>query len=89
MKKEHLSANLFGLRDEHEVDEEEKQRRKMEDMKRKSKKVKKFLINHERNHNYETDSDRDPYAETVSTAHVPGSLLHKLITIYVLMDVER
>ncbi|TGZ85517.1 hypothetical protein EX30DRAFT_392861 [Ascodesmis nigricans] len=64
MKKEHLSANLFGLRDEHEVDEEEKERRRQEKLKRKQKKVKKYLINHERNHNYESDSDDDPYAET-------------------------
>lgn len=60
-----MSANLFGLRDEHEVDEEEKERRRQEKLKRKQKKVKKYLINHERNHNYESDSDDDPYAETV------------------------
>lgn len=62
-----MSANVFDTRDEKEYDEEEKERKRLERLRNKQgKKVRKALMNREGNYTYETDSDGNPYASSVS-----------------------
>jgi len=62
-----LTANVFDTRDEKEDDAEEEERKRLERLRSKQgKKVRKALMNHEGNYTYETDSDHNPYASSVS-----------------------
>jgi transcription initiation factor TFIIF subunit alpha len=63
LKREYLTANLFGDADEYEVDKEEEQEEKVKEVsKALGKKTKKALKNREKNYLYDSDSDKDPYA---------------------------
>jgi transcription initiation factor TFIIF subunit alpha len=62
-----LSANFFDARDERDYEKEERERKKLDEVRRKhGKKVRKALMAREGNHTYETDSDDNPYGESVS-----------------------
>jgi transcription initiation factor TFIIF subunit alpha len=69
IRKEQLSANVFDTRDENEYEEEARQQRRFQQLRKKQgKKVRKELRKREGNYTYETDSDENPYASSVSTS---------------------
>lgn len=66
MKKEYLEANTFDLKEEGDVDEEEARiKKEVEKARKGKKKTNKLLFNHERNTLYDTDSDENPYVDSV------------------------
>lgn len=71
IKREQLGANLFGEGDAFEVDNEiaEMEREKERDRKLK-KRTEKALKRREKNYNFATDSDSDPYAAEVRSLSV-------------------
>ena len=66
MRREQLSANVFDIRDEKEYEEEEREKKKLEEARKAhGKKVKKALKSHERNFAYEDSDDENPYLSEV------------------------
>lgn len=73
MKKEYLEANAFDIKEERDVDEEEAKREREKELARKGKKkTNKLLYNHERNTLYDTDSDENPYVDSVCRHSLGG-----------------
>ncbi|KAI1914914.1 transcription factor IIF subunit tfg1 [Ophidiomyces ophidiicola] len=68
IKKEQLKANVFDLRDEKDYEAEEKQeQREKEALKEFGKKVRKALQRREKNFDYSSGSDGNPWSEEEST----------------------
>lgn len=66
IKQDQLQANIFELRDEKEADEQEAGEQKLnEESKKFRKKVKKTIVKQEKNYIYDSDSNPDPYTESV------------------------
>ncbi|KAF2843383.1 hypothetical protein M501DRAFT_994292 [Patellaria atrata CBS 101060] len=62
IRREQLSANIFGLNDKKDVDKEEEQMKEEARMKRKLEKgTRKALLKRENDWRYDTDSDSNPY----------------------------
>jgi len=68
IKKEQRGANIFGLNDEKEVDEEAEREKKIKELQKSLEKgTRKALVKRERNYEYETDSESNPYSTSVRT----------------------
>ncbi|KAI9681521.1 MAG: hypothetical protein M1817_002805 [Caeruleum heppii] len=64
IKKDQLQANIFGLREEKEYEQEDAEEKKETELSKKlGKGVKKALKKREKNFIYESDSDENPYSE--------------------------
>jgi transcription initiation factor TFIIF subunit alpha len=72
IKRDQLGANVFGMTDEQKVDEEA-EREKKEKLVRKQleKGTRKALLKREKNYDYESDSEENPYTEEVSASIHP------------------
>jgi len=67
IKRDQLGANVFGMTDEQEVDEEAEREKKLAELtKQLEKGTRKALLKREKNFDYETDSDGNPYSSEVS-----------------------
>jgi len=76
LKREALNANIFDLNDEKEVDAEaEREKMLAEVAKRLEKSTKKALLKREKNFDYASDSDGNPYSSEVRPSTVPFSLI--------------
>ncbi|EFW15038.1 hypothetical protein D8B26_004595 [Coccidioides posadasii str. Silveira] len=68
IKKDQLKANVFNLRDERDYEAEENQeRREKEALKEFGKKVRKALQRREKNYDYSSGSDANPWSEDENT----------------------
>ncbi|KAM5463214.1 transcription factor IIF subunit tfg1 [Microsporum audouinii] len=68
IKQDQLKANIFDLKDEKDYDEEEHQEKKhKEDLKSFGKQVRKALQRREKNFDYSSGSDANPYSDDEST----------------------
>lgn len=66
IKQDQLKANVFGLRDEKDYDEEEERERREREARRiLGKKVRKALQRREKNYDYSSGSDFNPYSDDV------------------------
>ena len=67
IKQDQLKANVFGLKDEKDYDEEEERERREREARRiLGKKVRKALQRREKNYDYSSGSDYNPYTDDVS-----------------------
>lgn len=70
IKREQREANIFELKEQKDFDkEEEEEKMKAREEKKKQKKLRKALMNKEKNYVYEDDSDENPYSSEVSHLH--------------------
>ncbi|WEW59453.1 transcription factor IIF subunit tfg1 [Emydomyces testavorans] len=68
IKRDQLKANVFDLRDEKDYEaEEDQERREKEALKEFGKKVRKALQRREKNYDYSSGSEANPYSEEEST----------------------
>lgn len=68
IKRDHLQANIFNLKDEHEYDKADDEDKKEEQMARKlGRRVRRALRDHEKNMMYEDDTDSNPYTDESAT----------------------
>lgn len=71
IKKEQRGANIFNLNDEKDVDEEAEREKKIKELQKTLEKgTRKALVKRERNFDYETDSDSNPYSTSVRASAV-------------------
>jgi transcription initiation factor TFIIF subunit alpha len=72
LKRDQLNANVFDMKDEKEVDDEEEQQKLLAEVtKRLEKSTRKALLKREKNYDYATDSDgENPYSSEVSQASI-------------------
>ncbi|KAF2431227.1 hypothetical protein EJ08DRAFT_192542 [Tothia fuscella] len=63
IKRDQLNANIFGMTEEQEVDEEAQREKKLRELAKKMEKgTRKALLKREKNFDYESDSDGNPYS---------------------------
>lgn len=68
IKRDQLAANVFGMTDEQAVDEEAEREKKLAEMRKQLEKgTRKTLLKREKNFDYASDSDSNPYSSGVST----------------------
>ena len=74
LKRDQLNANVFDMKDEKEVDEEEEQQKMLAEVtKRLEKNTRKALLKREKNYDYASDSEEEnPYSSSVRPPSSPG-----------------
>lgn len=69
LKRDQLNANVFDMKDEKDVDAEEEQQKMLAEVtKRLEKSTRRALLKREKNYDYASDSDENPYSSEVSCA---------------------